>query len=182
MPKDTRGKVTLTPEAYKALEVEAMLMGVSLKDAASRMILKSACPKCKEILGIMARPPKGQRGEETNGIEAQGLNGPITQETSEPTRSEETKGQRAKGPKVPKDKCPKLIDNPVALGQIKEQWAIMPRPSIKAIADAIGYPKSTTAAAIKRMKASGELQEGTPQSKPVDSKQNGQPGELQGAV
>ena len=58
MPKDTRAKVTLSPDAYKALEVESMLRGVSLKEAAPHMILKAACPKCKEILGIMARPPK----------------------------------------------------------------------------------------------------------------------------
>ena len=61
MPKDTREKVTLSPEAYKALEVEAMLHGSSLKETASKLILKAACPKCKEILDIMARPPKGRR-------------------------------------------------------------------------------------------------------------------------
>jgi hypothetical protein len=53
MPKDTREKVTLRPEAFQALEVGSTLMGVSLKDAASHMVLKSAHPKCKEILGIM---------------------------------------------------------------------------------------------------------------------------------
>ena len=37
LPKDTRGKVTLTPEAFKALEIEAMLQGISLKDAASKL-------------------------------------------------------------------------------------------------------------------------------------------------
>jgi len=33
-----------------------MLHGDSLKDTASKLILKAACPKCKEILDIMARP------------------------------------------------------------------------------------------------------------------------------
>jgi hypothetical protein len=77
MPKDTRAKVTLSPDAYKALEVEAMLMGVSLKDAASKMILKAACPKCKEILGIMTRPPKVPDGpEDPKGQRDPGLEGP----------------------------------------------------------------------------------------------------------
>jgi len=50
--------VTLSPEAYKALEVEAMLHGTNLKDTASKLILKAACPKCIEILEIMDRPAK----------------------------------------------------------------------------------------------------------------------------
>lgn len=58
MPKVTKEKVTLSPEAYKALEVEAMLRGTTLKDAASKLILKAACPKCKEILEVMDRPPR----------------------------------------------------------------------------------------------------------------------------
>jgi hypothetical protein len=49
MPKDTRDKVTLSPEAYKALEVEAMLHGTSLKDTASKLILKAGCPKANRL-------------------------------------------------------------------------------------------------------------------------------------
>lgn len=75
MPKDTRDKVTLSPDAYKVLEVEAMLMGVSLKDAASKLIIKAACPKCKEILDIMARPPKGANEEEHKGTMEDGPTG-----------------------------------------------------------------------------------------------------------
>lgn len=169
MPKDTRGKVTLTPEAYKALEVESMLMGVSLKDAASKMILKSACPKCKEILGIMARPPKGQKEEETKGAEAQGLNGPIAQETKAQAEVIETKGQMTQVPDVPKAqrqkktidpkaKRPKLSESPMALKRIKELWEVTPRPLIREIAIEIGYPKATVADNIRKMKERGELQ------------------------
>jgi hypothetical protein len=75
MPKDTRDKVTLSPEAYKALEVEAMLHGDSLKDTASKLILKAACPKCKEILDIMARPPKGANEEKHKGTMEDGPKG-----------------------------------------------------------------------------------------------------------
>jgi hypothetical protein len=75
MPKDTRDKVTLSPEAYKALEVEAMLHGDSLKDTASKLILKAACPKCKEILDIMARSPKGANEEEHKGTMEDGPKG-----------------------------------------------------------------------------------------------------------
>jgi hypothetical protein len=80
MPKDTRDKVTLSPEAYKALEVEAMLHGGSLKDTASKLILKAACPKCKEILDIMARPPKGVNAEEHKDTMEEGPKGPSTKE------------------------------------------------------------------------------------------------------
>jgi hypothetical protein len=34
----------------------AMLHNSSLKDTVSKLILKAACSKCKEIWGIMARP------------------------------------------------------------------------------------------------------------------------------
>jgi hypothetical protein len=151
MPKDTRDKVTLIPEAYKALEVEAMLMGVSLKEAASRMILKSACPKCKEILGIMTRSPNGQKEEGTKGPLAQGLNDPAAQviidpsmdnvakgqrdqEPKDPLIDNETKGTRAKGHKSPKGQSPEgksaqrakkksLAKDAEALAKIKELWA-----------------------------------------------------------
>ena len=97
MPKDTRGKVTLTPEAYKALEIEAMLQGISLKDAASKLIIKAACPKCIEILDIMARPPKRQKAEEHK-------------EPEEPN-TQETKGQSAQLPDVPTTKRLRLSQN-----------------------------------------------------------------------
>jgi hypothetical protein len=67
MTKDIRAKVTLNPDAFKVLEVEAMLQGLSLKDAASKLIIKAACPKCKEILDIMARPPKATPTQEEEG-------------------------------------------------------------------------------------------------------------------
>ena len=35
----TRDKVTLSPEAYKALEVEAMLHGTNLKDTAPKLMI-----------------------------------------------------------------------------------------------------------------------------------------------
>lgn len=89
MPKDTRDKVTLSPEAYKALEVEAMLHGDSLKDTASKLILKAACPKCKEILDIMARLPK-----EHKDITTQEPNVPIAQKTEGPM-AQEPKSQTA---------------------------------------------------------------------------------------
>ena len=90
MPKDTREKVTLSPAAYKALEVEAMLHNTSLKDTASKLILKAACPKCKEILDIMARPAKEHKdittqepnvpiAQEPKGESDNGLKGPLTQ-------------------------------------------------------------------------------------------------------
>ncbi len=142
MPKDTRGKVTLTPEAYKALEVESMLMGVSLKDAASKMILKNACPKCKEILGIMARPPKGQKEEEIKSTEAQGQKKTVD----------------------PKAKRPKLSESPMALERIKELWQVTPRPLIREIAIEIGYPKATVADNIRKMKERGELLEDAPEA------------------
>jgi len=126
MPKDTRDKVTLSPEAYKALEVEAMLHGTSLKDTASKLILKAACPKCIEILDIMARPPKGTREEEPKGESDNGLKGPLTQGAND-TITQEPDAITAKGPDVPLAKEPKgpkakrkkLSEDTLALAKLK---------------------------------------------------------------
>jgi len=139
MSKDTRGKVTLTPEAYKALEIEAMLQGISLKDAASKLIIKAACPKCIEILDIMARPPKRQKAEEPQVIIAQ-----------------ETKGQSAQLPDIPTTKRLRLSQNQAALAKIKTMWKAGEQNTMK-IAKEIGYPKATTWENIKKMKDRGEI-------------------------
>lgn len=133
MPKDTRGKVTLTPEAYKVLEVESMLMRVSLKEAAYKMIVKGACPKRKEILEIMERPPKGSESHTELGTK-----GPIAQTPSS------TKRQR-------------LSKNQEAISRLKELWVQNPRPSMQKIAEDLGYPKITVTDNIERKKANGEL-------------------------
>ena len=138
MSKDTRDKVTLSPEAFKTLEIEAMLQGISLKDAASKLIIKAACPKCIEILGVIARPPK----EKIN---------PIAQS------AQELKGQKALVPDNPKTKRPRLSTNPDAIAKIKELYQQTPRPSIHEISRIIGYPNATVAENIKKMKAKGEL-------------------------
>ena len=156
MPKDTRDKVTLSPEAYKALEIEAMLHGTNLKETASKLILKAACPKCIEILDIMARPPEGTKEEEPKG--------PITQE-SKGDKVKGPKGQRAQvrnvtksqKPKSPKAKRKKLSEDTMALEQIKILWARDPRPSYSEIGRELGYAKSTIADQIKHMKERGEL-------------------------
>jgi hypothetical protein len=175
MPKDTRVKVTLSPEAYKALEVEAMLHNTSLKDTASKLILKAACPKCIEILDIMARPTKEIiPPQEPNVIIAQGVD--IMPEARTPksvatvvdvpttkakvTKAEVHKGERIKGPKGPlaqgdkgtKAKGKKLSEDPIALAKIKELLETTPRLSYVAIAKTVGYPKTTVADAVKRMK------------------------------
>jgi hypothetical protein len=173
MPKDTRDKVTLSPEAYKALEVEAMLHGTSLKDTASKLILKAACPKCIEILDIMTRPPKGTREEEPKGESDNGLKGPLTQGTNdiiaqEPdhttpkgpdvTSTIEPKGERAQGPKVPKAKRKKLSEDTLALAKLKELYGSKPRPSLIAMGEELGYSKSTVSDNIRKMKEKGELE------------------------
>jgi len=151
MPKDTRENVTLSPEAYKVLEIEAMLHDSSLKDAASKLIIKAACPKCKEILDIMARPAKEPKGEMTQESQVT-----ITQEpkTISPQKPNVTVAQ---GPKSPKAKGKKLSKDPLALTKIKELYAREPRPSLAEMARQIGYPKGTIHDAVQRMKKSGEL-------------------------
>ena len=162
MPKDTRDKVTLSPEAFKALEVEAMLHGTSLEETASKLILKAACPKCKEILDIMARPPKdtkegGPKGESDNVLKdplAQVPNDTITQGPDVTT---------VKGPDVPLAKRPKgtkakLSNDPAALAKLKELYRRDPRPSLTAMGKELGYSKSTIADNIKRLKEKRELE------------------------
>lgn len=148
MPKDTREKVTLSPEAYKALEVEAMLHGSSLKDTASKLILKAACPKCKEILDIMARPPKDTREEEPKGQRAQDPN---------VISSNEPDVTRAEGPKSPKAKRKKLSEDTIALAKLKELYSSDPRLSLIAMGKELGYSKSTIADNVKKLKGKGEL-------------------------
>jgi len=144
MPKDLREKVTLSPEAYKALQIEAMLRGGSMKETASKLILKAACPKCKEIMDIMGREPNGDKAQVD-------------------TPAKEPKGKEAKEPKgplppmSPKAKGKKLSQDTMALDQIKILWARSPRPSQNSIAREIGYPETTTKREIKRMKDRGEL-------------------------
>jgi uncharacterized membrane protein len=112
--------------------VEAMLIGVSLKEAASRMILKAACPKCKEILGIIVRPPKDIKATK---LEIEMLQGP-------------------------KDRKPrkKLSEDVAALSQIKELW-IGGELTQSAIAENIGYPRATVSDKIRQMVKSGDLLE-----------------------
>ena len=149
MPKDTRDKVTLSPEAYKALEVEAMLHGTSLKETASKLILKAACPKCKEILDIMARPPKDTEEEEPKGESDNGLKGPLAQGHND-TMPQVPKGPKAKGRKLSQD--------PIALAKLKELYGRSPRPSLAAMGKELGYSKSTVADNIKKLKDKGELE------------------------
>ncbi len=156
MPKDTREKVTLSPEAYKALEVEAMLHGTSLKDTASKLILKAACPKCIEILDIMARPPKDTREEGPKGPKAQGTDR-TTHQRLDVTSTIEPKGERAKEPKVPKAKGKKLSEDTLSLAKLKELYRRDPRPSLVAMGAELGYSKSTVSDNIKKLKEKGEL-------------------------
>jgi hypothetical protein len=156
MPKDTRDKVTLSPEAYKALEVEAMLHGTSLKDTASKLILKAACPKCIEILDIMARPPKGTREEGPKGPMSQGTDR-TTPQGPDVTSTIEPKGERAQGPKVPKAKGKKLSEDTLALAKLKELYGREPRPSLIAMGAELGYSKSTVSDNLRKMKEKGEL-------------------------
>ncbi|OPY55345.1 MAG: hypothetical protein A4E49_00465 [Methanosaeta sp. PtaU1.Bin112] len=157
MPKDTRDKVTLSPEAYKALEVEAMLHGTSLKDTASKLILKAACPKCIEILDIMARPPKGTREEEPKGPMAQEPDA-ITAKGPDVTSTKEPKGERAQGPKVPKAKGKKLSEDTLALAKLKELYRRDPKPSLATMGAEVGYSKSTISDNLRKMKERGELE------------------------
>jgi hypothetical protein len=172
MPKDTRDKVTLSPEAFKALEVEAMLHGDSLKDTASKLILKAACQKCKEILYIMARPPKGTKEKEPKDTIAQEPKGKRTQgpkdtlpqrpevmqaQEQKVTMTQEPKGDIAKEPNGPRTKRPKLSLDPIALTKIKELWQSGERSALK-ISKEINYPKATTWENIKRMRDKGELE------------------------
>ncbi len=108
MPKDTREKVTLRPEAFQAIEVGSTLMGVSLKDAASHMVLKSAHPKCKEISGITARLPKGQEAKVAKGHLAQVPEGTIA--------------KKPKANSSHKAKRPTMAGDSAALEKIKEIW------------------------------------------------------------
>lgn len=103
---------------------------------------RTICPKCIEILDIMARPP--QKSQDT-----------ITKEP-QVIIAQETKGQSAQIPYVPTTKRLRLFQNQAALAK-KEMWDTTSRPSIREIARKIEYPKATVAEKIKKMKEKGEL-------------------------
>jgi hypothetical protein len=146
MPKDERAKVTLTPDAFKALQLEAMLHDTSLQETASNLIIKAACPKCKEMLAIMNRPNQ-ELAQETKGEIDQLPKGTI---------AIKPKGEIAQVPIVPKAKRRRLSEDTKALERIKELWASGVYSPAK-IGKAIGYAETTTRENIQKLREKGEL-------------------------
>lgn len=124
-PKNPR--ITITPEAYQALYVQAALEMLPPGSLASKMILSQA-QEAKKALQVTGRVALIHREPQKKLSERKSLNA----------------GK------------PNLYQNPQALARIKDLWAQTPRPTISEIAKELGYSKATIAENIKNMIKAGE--------------------------
>jgi hypothetical protein len=147
MPPRKYPRIELDQLAYDALQIEAVMRKKPARAIASEAVLRSMSKDTLDFIGYKADRPLDQKTKEPEIIDMECHPVGDTQVCE-----------------VARPKKPKLSENPTAINRIKELWVRTPRPSIKAIADEIGYPKSTTAGAIERMKEKGELQEDIPQA------------------
>ena len=132
-----RHRITLDNEAWRALELEAMISEQSLQKTAGRLILQGISPETLQALKSLPGDLEKSKG---------------------------TKGQRDKSP-GPKGKVsmrgrkmkPRLDKEPM-LSKVKEIWNGGEHNKDK-IAKLLDYPKSTAHAAINRLIQNGVLQE-----------------------
>lgn len=121
-------RVTISPEAYQALCIQAALEMLPPGTLASRMILSQA----QEALQALQ----------------------VTRREALPHKAQDQLPEKEK--KALQEGKLKLSKNLQALAQIKELLAQTPRPSISQIAKEIGYPRGAVAGHVKQMTGSGE--------------------------
>lgn len=126
-PKNPR--VTLSPEAYHILCVQAAIEQTSTGSLASKAILAYS----QEALQVIKREAPSEEG------------------SSAPTEGEREEGREGEGKK------PRLSQNPQAITQIKELWASGQRNQAE-IAKLIGYHRATVNDNIRRMIQEKELE------------------------
>jgi hypothetical protein len=128
-------RVTLSDEAYRAVELEAMQTDDSLQDVASNLILKSITPKTREILNTLGFMPKNFIGSMDKMPR-----GSITIPKFE--SNDKKPIDTICVPVEPKDKRPKLLrDDPMDQQEIRKLYTSgMPT---RKIAGQIGRPAST---------------------------------------
>lgn len=143
MSTDRNTRIELSPLAHTALLAEAATRRIKPKSLMEELIFAGISDKTRAYVGIDYTNPPAEIDREKGTITLIGADeiAPITQKTQKPIKQK---------PRI--DKTPELVE------RVKALWGQNTR-TVQAIANEIGYSKSTTAEAIKRMKASGVLKE-----------------------
>lgn len=137
-------RVSIYPQAFKALNIQSAIEGKATIDVISDMVMRSLSPDARRAL------------------EAIHPDSHVAIMVEQPVRNIAIKDIVADNPKVtiPESqeatKRPKLCDNQETLATIKELWA-SGEHNAAAIAKRIGYPRATVWENIKRMQERDEL-------------------------
>jgi len=119
------GRVELDPEVHTALSIQAAKRGITLKAYVHDLLLPAVEITTWEFMGVNPEVKTASGGAAAKSIKPKVTKASLTR--------------------------PRLADNPAAL----EEVARMARAgaSLRAIGEAVGYPKATVAENLKRMRA-----------------------------
>jgi len=147
-PKNPR--VTITPEAHHALNIQAAIEQISPGLLASRLILAYS-KKAKQALQEQALQEREAPLEE-------GSLNPSEGGSQAPPEGERDRGSREEreAPSEGRKKRPRLFQNPQALQDIKRLWEGGQRNQAE-ISRVIGYDRATVNDNIRKMIKAGEL-------------------------
>ena len=132
MPNERKPRIALDPLALRALRVWSAIEDKDPGGLASELIMNHMPARVRDALRDLDPKP------------------------SEPPRVAAIDSGESTGPGASQKKK-RLFENPDALQQIRELWSQSPRPSLVKMSERIGYPKSTIAEHIKKMRERGEL-------------------------
>ncbi len=142
-PKNPR--ITIIPEAYHALNIQAAIEQISPGLLASRLILAYS-KKAKQALQEREAPSEeGSLNPPEGGSQA-----PLEGERDRGS------GEEREAPSEGRKKRPRLFQNPQALQDIKRLWEGGQRNQAE-ISRVIGYDRATVNDNIRKMIAAGEL-------------------------
>jgi len=142
-PKNPR--VTISPEAHHALNIQAAIEQIPPGLLASRLILAYS-KKAKQALQERKAPIEGGSLNPSEGG---------SQASPEGERDRGSREER-EAPSEGRKKRPRLFQNPQALQEIKSLWEGGQRNQAE-IARAIGYDRATVNDNIRKMIKAGEL-------------------------
>lgn len=128
MPKLQNPRVSISPEAFQALNIQAAIEGRSIVDVLSNLVMKNLSPEARRAIDAI-----------------------------QPERQIVTMAKHPEcGMSDVAEKRPKLSANPDALSRIQELWLAGEHNSV-VISQDIGYPRATTWENIKRLRDQGKL-------------------------
>jgi len=145
MTAPKKPRISITPEAHHALNIQAAIEQISPGLLASRLILAYS-KKAKQALQEREAP-----------LEEGSLN-PSEGGSQDPPEGERERGREGerKAPSEGRKRRPRLFQNPQALEEIKRLWEGGERNQAE-ISRAIGYDRATVNDNIRKMIKAGEL-------------------------